>query len=96
MRWSSLYAVIDSFIVLKPGIIAFQVDQRDENLMIQGSEWSILSDVLTLLKPIAEATTAIQSRFEAPASVIIPIARVLQSLFATASSQTESFVQKAQ
>lgn len=79
VRWSSLYLMLSSFLENRRAIALLQIDNPKLNLpIIDSREWDVIDLLCEVLKPLAETTKAVQSRFEATASVVIPSLKLLE------------------
>ncbi|KAF1756592.1 hypothetical protein GCK72_013045 [Caenorhabditis remanei] len=64
---------------LRRAIALLQIDNPKLNLpIIDSREWDVIDLLCEVLKPLAETTKAVQSRFEATASVVIPSLKLLE------------------
>ncbi|EGT56851.1 hypothetical protein CAEBREN_11563 [Caenorhabditis brenneri] len=79
VRWSSLYKMIAAFLQNRRALTVLILDHEDLGFpFISNDEWETLNLLETVFKPLAETTTSLQSRFGAPASVVIPSVELLE------------------
>ncbi|CAI2347053.1 unnamed protein product [Caenorhabditis sp. 36 PRJEB53466] len=80
-RWSSLYVMLNSFVINKKGIIRMEFEDSQRTLPehpeLTGIDWEIIEAMRDLLEPVADLVEAIQHRRMAPCSIIIPTVMLL-------------------
>ncbi|EGT48878.1 hypothetical protein CAEBREN_19883 [Caenorhabditis brenneri] len=78
VRWSSLHAMINSFLILKTAVNILTVTEPNLKLpQVSEEEWAQMEIIHRVLDPVALQMKAFQSRFYAPASMIISSIRLL-------------------
>ncbi|CAO4364136.1 unnamed protein product [Caenorhabditis nigoni] len=91
VRWSSMYFMLASFLENKRSVSMLRLDHPKLGLPeISEKEWEWSEYLYAILKPVAETTKDLQSRFGASIAVIIPSVTVMNFKFLQMKQDTKS------
>ena len=62
-RWNSLYLMLERFEVLAKPLALFFQDSRYSKYMITGEEWTLIRELLKVLRPLYDATLEMSGMF---------------------------------
>ncbi|KAF1759561.1 hypothetical protein GCK72_016028 [Caenorhabditis remanei] len=78
VRWNSMFKMMSTFIESKRAIMILLLDNKNKKFPdLTDMDWSMISAAHQALEPLSETTKALQSRFSATSSVIVPCLQVL-------------------
>lgn len=75
-RWSSSFAMLERVVEQQQALCAVLLDSQDRvicNLLPDGAEWTVIEELLTILKPFAIATTVLSGSSYATISIVSPL-----------------------
>ena len=75
-RWSSAFAMLERVVEQQQALCAVLLDSQDRvirSLLPDGAEWTVIEELLSILKPFAIATTVLSGSSYATISIVSPL-----------------------
>ena len=72
-RWSSIFAMLERVVEQQQALCAVLLDSQDSSLLPDGAEWSVIEELMVILKPFALATTVLSGSSYGTISIVSPL-----------------------
>lgn len=88
-RWNSTYYMIERFLEVKTQVNDILLSIPNDQMLVTGKEFELLNNVLTMLRPLEEATKIVSGDKYCTASTVIPIVSIIKDKLGKLSDNTQ-------